>query len=320
MKRNQDIDFEDCTIGGILKQIRQSNTRKVNPDAPELMDVWICTISPSYTKAILKFVENHIERTEQQNLFHLKRFRKTGTGADTCIDVILCSQGYLEFDELCSLLSVFCGSNLKSESIRSIRVPKVLPLTKEVAQKWSSTIWPMSWKGNPNHQALLQSDLDLDQERRLVKRLLDIMSESPKHAYATIVARKETTSDAIEVLHIAIDERDQHPLNHSIMRAIEMVARQERLQKLADPSKPGGYLCHDLVVYTSYEPCAMCAMALVHSRIGRLTYIFKHNRGALESSLFIGDRRDLNWTFDIWRWVGPTEEYDCPLGLQNLDP
>ncbi|KAJ2506200.1 tRNA-specific adenosine deaminase subunit tad3 [Coemansia sp. RSA 2049] len=38
-------------------------------------------------------------------------------------------------------------------------------------------------------------------------------------------------------------------------------------------SSGGGYLCEGLDVFASREPCTMCCMALVHSRIGRLFFI-----------------------------------------------
>jgi tRNA-specific adenosine deaminase 3 len=69
-----------------------------------------------------------------------------------------------------------------------------------------------------------------------------------------------------------------------------------------------GYLCHDLELYCTHEPCVMCSMAIVHSRFGRV--IFEQRMpdtgglcadGKLGHGLFW--RKELNWTLLAWQWA-----------------
>ena len=116
--------------------------------------------------------------------------------------------------------------------------------------------------------------------------------------------------------------RGGNPAGHAVMRAIEIVAAKRRSQRLDVGLKsgsavsltrtripndlsslethffsttdteqckdnhalePNGYLCLNLTVYVTHEPCIACGMALVHSRVSGI--IFRRpstdGRGAL---------------------------------------
>ncbi|KAH7413123.1 cytidine deaminase-like protein [Cadophora sp. MPI-SDFR-AT-0126] len=76
-----------------------------------------------------------------------------------------------------------------------------------------------------------------------------------------------------------------------------------------DPSgNSNGYLCHELEIYCTHEPCVMCSMAIVHSRFGRV--VFKKRMaetGGLCADGMLGHglfwRKELNWTLLGWQWV-----------------
>lgn len=96
-------------------------------------------------------------------------------------------------------------------------------------------------------------------------------------------------------------ERSGNVMAHAVMRAIGMVAQKRcALLRRGDqtPSDPaelrifadepltpieravyseealaaGGYLCVDLEIYVTHEPCVMCSMAILHSRFGRVIF------------------------------------------------
>ena len=122
---------------------------------------------------------------------------------------------------------------------------------------------------------------------------------------------------------------------HAALRAIGMVAEGLRLKEKAEEAqcdaeedifqdKPigsleevedfcglsdrsEGYLCHDLEMYCTHEPCVMCSMAIVHSRFGKIVFAQRMPRtgglcadGDLGHGLFW--RKELNWTLHAWQW------------------
>jgi len=134
---------------------------------------------------------------------------------------------------------------------------------------------------------------------------------------------------------------------HAVMRVIGMVAEKRRsllqddLQTASSPDSfeedplthiekdeyakstiaPGGYLCLDLELYVTHEPCVMCCMAINHSRFGRVVFgecmpltgglIAEHNKDDSRNIKYGGYglwwRQELNWKFLAWQWVGSND-------------
>ena len=56
-------------------------------------------------------------------------------------------------------------------------------------------------------------------------------------------------------------------------------------------------------VYMKNEPCLMCAMALVHSRVRRVFFNKLASQGALHSLTKLQTVTELNHSFEVFRMV-----------------
>ncbi|CAK9435687.1 uncharacterized protein LODBEIA_P04140 [Lodderomyces beijingensis] len=300
---NSQVDLHNGILYGTLKQIRLANDK--DPEEPALIPVWTCTIEPQQTKSLITILKDKYDDEQNDTLKHLKRMTKEGS----CIRALICPYtGEPQKQEIERSLH-----SLDVVSIDVADVPARSASTKQTSLKWSQ-IWPMTWKGNPNHQFLNSSlaAFDMEQERRMIQQLLDSLgSQGSNEGSVTIMAKE--IDKRIEIQTIAVNDGDQRPTKHSVMRAIEKIAQNELSQRNENsnshnPNRERGYLCTKMIVYTTHEPCVMCSMALVHSRIERCTYLKEvPHGGGMESSYYLGDRDGLNWRFPIWKWLGKDE-------------
>lgn len=75
------------------------------------------------------------------------------------------------------------------------------------------------------------------------------------------------------------------------------------------PARP--YLCTGYDIYLVWEPCIMCAMALVHQRIKRIFYAFPNpNAGALGSLHRLQGEKSLNHHYAVFRVFLPESILD----------
>ncbi|CAN3504118.1 tRNA-specific adenosine deaminase subunit Tad3p [Diutina catenulata] len=284
-----EANYETGIVYNLLQQVRWEEANTATR-SPSVESIWIVEVKPQQSPLLLSLVKN---LKEPRELGHLKRFCK---GSEGRLRAVVCSEDLFETrDSLCAFINQEVPE-LDFSSPVLIEVPDIAPFTREICDEWSATYWPMVWKGNPNHQFLSGVRFDIEHEQALVKRLI---AQHDGSGSTTFMVDPNTR----EVVAKATTDKTRGPVGHSIMIAIDYVASEEK-RKRRGGSTDKGYLCHNLHVYTTHEPCVMCCMALVHSRIGRVIYLKSVVSGAFESNFQLGDRDGLNWKFEIWRWLG----------------
>lgn len=140
---------------------------------------------------------------------------------------------------------------------------------------------------------------------------------------------------------------------HAVHRAIAMVAKKRLRLAGADPTlldrslfcdipltdiekqyyeqdniPANGYLCVDLDIYMTHEPCVMCSMAILHSRFRRCVFGKRmpltggmtadtagnpSNPGkGLQHGMFWRPS-ELNWKFLVWEWQSKDKETEARI-------
>ncbi|KAJ6557398.1 cytidine deaminase-like protein, partial [Mycena vulgaris] len=141
--------------------------------------------------------------------------------------------------------------------------------------------------------------------------------ELPVAAY--VPAQYETVENASPpTAFMAHDTRQTtgHPLRHAVMNVIRQIA-DDRAHSDVDPVEPqplpsvdadaprigNSYLLTSQVLFTTHEPCIMCSMALLHSRVKEVVYLLPMEKtGGCGGATCLPTLPGVNHRFSICRW------------------
>uniref|UniRef100_A0A8C9R9F0 Adenosine deaminase tRNA specific 3 n=1 Tax=Scleropages formosus TaxID=113540 RepID=A0A8C9R9F0_SCLFO len=220
-----------------------------------------------------------------------------------------------------------------------VKIPASPPLTRpqfELASKH----WPTSFHEDKQVTVALRGDLFTPGEKAKMQGFMETaiaaaragQREGMQPVGGVIVDPQ--TERIVAVGHDC--SQGAHPLQHAVMVCIDLVARAHgggahqykyahckfseagspprlrngsalglEVKGNVDELEPNAlpYICTGCDLYVTREPCVMCAMALVHSRIGRVFYGAASLDGALGSRYKIHTQKGLNHHFDVFKGV-----------------
>ncbi len=153
----------------------------------------------------------------------------------------------------------------------------------------------------------------------------------PQRAAAVDALAARWMRVALEAARAAALERAEVPVGAVVVSAagVQLAVAGNRTRTDCDPTAHaeivalrmaagvvGYYRLTDVVVYSTIEPCAMCAGALVQARVSRLVYGARDERaGAVESVFRICDAGVLNHRMELTAGVLETE---CKTLMQEF--
>uniref|UniRef100_A0A1L8DGD4 Putative subunit of trna-specific adenosine-34 deaminase n=1 Tax=Nyssomyia neivai TaxID=330878 RepID=A0A1L8DGD4_9DIPT len=277
---------------------------------PQLVEAVVVTIEDK--RMLTRCIEEISKIHPIPQFGHLKRIR----GNDVILGSILPNDAtYLD-----GLSVALVG---KFKQIRRESVPRDAPMLRwqfEMASKY----WPCKFHPDKQLESLYSNKIFSNHQVNFHIATMEMcLKLSDKHTNPAIVVDPRDG----KIVTVAWSQVHMHPLAHTPMVAIDNVARsqdggawecenvtevletvQHELGQLpydgescGNLTKYGPYLCTGYDVYVLQEPCVMCAMALVHSRIRRIFFHQQTPQGALMSIVQLQTVRELNHHYQVFR-------------------
>ncbi|KAK6182960.1 hypothetical protein SNE40_010525 [Patella caerulea] len=287
----------------------------------QLGDFYVSVIKDK--KNTTKVIRELTERMPNKEFNYLKRVKSTNNKGDS-LQVLLCPK-----DDVASINEVTLEAIIGEDSSILqylgkpflVKVPVTQPLTKKQHQE-ASLNWPCTFHEDKQITNLLSgkyfNDIEIEKIKKHMLKAVELAQISQRKQQEPIGAVIVDPTNDIIISASHDLRRGDHPLQHAVMICIDLVARSQGggMWKLSDndlvynqdintaistENKTGPYLCTGYDLYVTQEPCSMCAMALVHSRINRVFYGSSHKEGALGSFYKIHTQKGLNHHYEVYK-------------------
>ena len=204
-----------------------------------------------------------------------------------------------------------CLAKYALGDVREVFVPQHAPLLQRQFAAWTR-VGPLSSAVFNSSTPLVAAlaDAELRAMRRHMRAALreaapcGVGAVLVDPARGVIVARARDRSRAT-----ARSERvsPRTPLQHAVMALLGVWGAECAAAR--DAGRVPHYLCRTFDVYTTLEPCCMCAMALLHSRVRRVVFGSRNAAfGGLGSRVRVHQQPNLNHRFSVY---GGCLEAEC---------
>ncbi|KAF9527574.1 cytidine deaminase-like protein [Crepidotus variabilis] len=299
-------------------------------DSVRTVPVWVVDVpDPRHITTLLKWMKQSSLDTPQ--LSHLKRIRKqaetttfliTTCDANSKIPTPLPELTPPPNDPYIVDVPASVALTLPSLSLKNALWPTIYaPKRRDETEAWTKA--KVRWA-----RAAMATIVSKAEEAKQ-KGELPIAAYIPP-PYSSSDNKREDTSRIPRAGFLGSDTRNttHHPLRHATLNTIRMLADYQASQPQTRASVPPtiagslesdktngkvpngtNYLLTDLTFFTTHEPCIMCSMALLHSRVKEVVYLkpMPKTGGCGGGYVCLPVLKGVNHRFGALSWVGETE-------------
>ncbi|KAJ7644063.1 cytidine deaminase-like protein [Roridomyces roridus] len=246
---------------------------------------------------MLKWLKH--SEVDADELGHLKRVRKQGETSTFLLNV--------------SPEAPALPQDIQLSEPFLVKVPSSAALTT-TSLAFKNVLWPTTYAPRRKGEA---DDWSMG---KVVQEALRRRQQGELPVAAYVPTPYEASDDSSFMAH---DTRQSaaHPLRHAVMNVIRHIA-DDRARSEDEPQTARNgtnYLLTSRILFTTHEPCIMCSMALLHSRVKEVVYLIPMEKtGGCGGSICLPTLPGVNHRFGICRWKGGTiDEAGLQLGCVN---
>ncbi|GLB38437.1 putative SET domain containing protein [Lyophyllum shimeji] len=308
---------------------------KLPPEEEELdsirtVEAWVVDIpEPRHITKLLKWLKQ--AGLETPDVGHLKRIRKHDNVATLLLATTTTSPA-----------PPLLPADLDLPDPYTLPVPSTQALT-QISWKLKSTFWPTLFtpprKGEAEEWTRGKARWAWEAMQKAVAAAhkARALGELPvaAHIAAPYYAPGDSSGPSAPLSITACDTRqcDAHPLRHAVINVIRHMADftastsvdskprslptplpdesadagEERESETEEARNGSNYLLTGLTVFITHEPCIMCSMALIHSRVKEVVYLHPMPKtGGCGGTACLPTLKGINHRFGICQWKADT--------------